>query len=184
MTIGTKVRRKTNDFLFDGTVIGEVITSNGRRFLAVEQTGTGMVMCFYENMLFEDDGFGWSDPHGIAIAPPLKQTLPFHTFVPIRAVPHQGANRAKFMDTVRTTHLKRSLWETLVTDRIRAEITFHFKGLHSGDLDNLLKPTIDLLKHSVIRDDNQIVELAASFRENMPQDGIDIKLSLYEPPQG
>lgn len=185
MKIGDKVKRKHDDYDFDGVIIGEVAASRGRRFLVIEQNGTGFVQCFWENAMYPDDGFGWADTHGVQIAPvvpppPPKLTLPFEVFVPVRAVPAAGMNKSKFVEVVRVSHLKATLRECLITEKINAAIEFHFKGLHVGDLDNLLKPTIDLLKGSVIRDDSQVMSFDGTrIKENMPSDGINIKLTPY-----
>lgn len=185
--VGDKVRRKHNDFRFEGTVLAEIVSTEGRRLIAVEQNGTGFVQCFYENMLYIDDGFGWVDaaPETRPVAsippPPPKLELPLEVFVPLKAIPAAGSSRKMVAEKIRTLHLQQRPRDILVTERVKAEVEFHFAGLRSGDIDNLLKPTLDLLKGSLIRDDGQVMQIASRIIEHSPRgDGININLTKYE----
>lgn len=104
-------------------------------------------------------------------------TIPTQTiFVPILARPKAAALRQGFREEVRRRYLPARAWEDLPTGNCRATVTFYFRGTNMGDIDNLCKPVLDVIKGSLIRDDSQIKELHAYAKENSPYTGFEITL--------
>jgi len=55
-----------------------------------------------------------------------------------------------------------------LTGKVALDITFCFPDSRKRDLDNLLKPLIDSLKHRVIEDDSKVYEITARKVDKCP----------------
>lgn len=192
MNIGDKVKHISGAFDFSGTLMGKVRVS-GRELLVVEQDNTRYVQMFHESSLkliavslavkreTATLGEEWFDEI-VPPPPPPKPDFPVMIFVPVKAQPKNGNGGSKhFSNEVRLNYLPLKPLQSLITESVRAEIEFHFTGVSIGDIDNLLKPTLDLLKGSVIYDDSQVKDLSARFVPNSTRTGFKVKLTPYEP---
>lgn len=109
------------------------------------------------------------------------------TFVPVVARTGRVQGRV-YRAAVRLNYLPERLLSELPGEDFHLDVEFHFKRGATGDIDNLLKPTLDLIKGSLIRDDRQIKTLSASLQEYSTKEGVFIKLSpldfkkAFEPP--
>ncbi len=113
--------------------------------------------------------------------PPPKPELPIELFVPVKALPYNASKVNQFRSEVRLNYLPLKPYASLITDSVKAEVEFHFVANTVGDIDNLLKPTLDLLKGSVLYDDNQIKELGrVHFVCPSPRAGFRIRLTKHE----
>lgn len=200
MNIGDKVKHQSGSFDFKGTLLACGVTSSGRRVWMVEQEGTCITMLFEEYSLnliscgvrklvvkrIRDDepeekpqtDLEWFD----SIKPqPTQSTpeLPHSVWVPIKARP---GKRSGFRSEVRLYYLTAKPYSSLITCDLTAEVEFHFHSESSGDLDNLLKPTLDLLKGSVIYDDQQIKQIVAKVVPRSSREGFLV--TLHEAKKG
>ena len=192
MEMGDKVRHNSGSFAFSGTVIGIVRASSGRRVVAVEQDVTNYVQLFgQENLTVTGHSLSVNheqvDPffgEPIVIVPPPpppKPSFPVDIFIPVTPVPRQAARYAGFKGNVRMNYLPAKPPQSLITEKVKAEIEFHFSATPIGDLDNLTKPVLDLLCGSIIHDDNQVMELAVKYMPHSKQSGFRVRLTAYAP---
>lgn len=98
------------------------------------------------------------------------------TFIPIPAKSGKFLRR-RFHQEVRLNHLPEKPLQELPGGDFREEIEFHFIHTTSGDIDNLLKPTLDVIKGSMLRDDRQIKIVHAKLCEYSAKSGVLIKLT-------
>lgn len=99
-------------------------------------------------------------------------------FVPVVARSRQGkGTKKRFHDEVRLNHLPEKKWNELPTDDFSCVIEFHFTHRATGDIDNLLKPTLDVVKMSLIQDDCQIKEIHAYIKEYSSRAGFKVILT-------
>lgn len=174
MKIGDRVKHRASEFKFVGKIVGQFTSTGGAELAAVEQEGSGFITVFGAHSLES-----FSEPAPIVFQ---KIQLPYEKWIPVRAWPAGSQTRALLAQRVRNEHLPlKTSRDELVTDDLIAEVEFHFLNVRSGDLDNLLKPFLDLLKGSVIQDDRQITSIHARILEKMQEEGINIRLTKYEP---
>lgn len=193
MKIGDKVKHQSGSFNFTGNLLGNFVTSDGRRIWAVEQEGTRYCTLFDEYALNpisvklevqRGDDIEWFNglsPEAAMNAqpvyiPPPKPTFPVKLFVPVKPLPAQAQKVTLFKNEVKLNYLTKKPFQSLLTEALQAELEFHFFKETSGDLDNLVKPVLDLLKGSIIYDDKQIKELSARFVCPSPREGFSITL--------
>jgi len=98
------------------------------------------------------------------------------TFLPVAAKPGKHS-RKKFRHEVRLSHLPEKHVKDLPTGEFMCELEFHFYQYTTGDIDNLIKPTLDVIKGSLLRDDRQIRAITAKLVEHSNKNGIQIKLT-------
>lgn len=99
------------------------------------------------------------------------------TFIPVKAVSGAGSMSARFKHEVKLNYLPERDANTLLHGDVHAEVEFHFLNKATGDVDNLLKSTFDVLKGSLIHDDRQIKSVMATIKEKSQRQGIKIRLS-------
>lgn len=185
MKIGDKVKHQSGNFSFVGTVLGTVTSKRGENLCVVEQKDTDYVQLFGEHSLtvfetkltVESDFF---DSIPIPPPPPPIPAFPVLIFVPVKPLPHQAAKAQRFKTEVRQNYLLPKPFVSLITGSVKAELEFHFEGECTGDLDNLVKPVLDLLKGSVIYDDKQVKEISAKFVCPSSKTGFGIRLTSHE----
>ena len=117
-------------------------------------------------------------PTRVVVSPPSD----IHIFIPITAKSHSSIGvRNRFAQKVRSEYLPRRPLLALPAIPYVAILEYHFKHDAVGDIDNLTKTVLDVIKGSLIRDDRQIKELHAYIVEDSSTPGFDIKLyPLYE----
>lgn len=101
-------------------------------------------------------------------------------FIPVLARSRNGFLHKKFR-TEAALHLPPKPLVELPGGDLEIEVEFHFLMGASGDIDNLLKPTIDALKGTMLRDDRQIKRLHAQIIETSDKQGIVVKLRKLNP---
>lgn len=213
MNIGDKVKHQSGNFDYTGHVIGFVTSSAGFRSVVIEQEGTKYMQLFAEHSLnvleeakpltrklvvkhlspteaeieaIPQTPIEWFDAIGPSAherALQHRPTLPLKLWVPVKPKSHQAAAIGAFKSEVRLNYLPTRNTSQLITENIKVDMEFHFNGLAIGDLDNLVKPTIDLLKGAVIYDDAQVKELTARLVPHIPKLGFQVVLTPYAPPR-
>lgn len=83
----------------------------------------------------------------------------------------------RFKHEVKLNYLPEKSFKELLHGDVHADVEFHFINYSTGDIDNLLKSTFDVLKGSVIHDDNQIKSVQATVKEKSSRQGIKIRLT-------
>lgn len=207
MNVGDKVKHQSGNFNFTGKVIALATGSNGQRSVVVQQEDTGYMQLFGEHSLnvleearplvrklvvkhFTDEpeyhtNEDWyqdlpaTNAHQRSLM--ARPQLPLKLWVPVKPKSHQAAAIGAFKAEVRLNYLPTRPVTYLITDNIKVDMEFHFNGLAIGDLDNLVKPTIDLLKGAVIYDDAQVKELTARLVPHSPKLGFQVVLTKYVP---
>jgi len=98
------------------------------------------------------------------------------TFIPV--VAKSGKHLRKgFHHEVKLNYLPEKPMQELPGGEFHLEVEFHFLNQTTGDIDNLLKPTLDVLKGSLIRDDRQIKSIQAVLKEYSNKQGVQIRLT-------
>ncbi len=188
MKIGDKVRKITG-YRFFGTVVAIGTKSDGKEFAVVEiEPNTNAEGLLYIHILssLEVIPDGTPTVTGVMsdvlepVPPPPKPDFPVSMFIPLKALPANASKVNQFKSQVRLNFLPYKPHQSLITESVTAEVEFHFTGTPVGDLDNLLKPVLDLLKGSVLWDDAQIKGLSAKFVTPSEQMGFRVRLTKHE----
>lgn len=96
-------------------------------------------------------------------------------FIPV--VAKSGKHLRKgFHHEVKLNYLPDKPMSELPVGEFYLEVEFHFLNQTTGDIDNLLKPTLDVLKGTLIRDDRQIKSIKAELKEYSSKQGVHIRL--------
>jgi len=98
------------------------------------------------------------------------------TFIPVVAKSGKHLRRV-FHHEVKLNYLPDKPMQELPGGEFHLEVEFHFLNQTTGDIDNLLKPTLDVLKGSLIRDDRQIKSIQAVLKEYSNKQGVQIRLT-------
>lgn len=184
MIVGDRVKHQSGDFEFEGSLMGTVVTSKGRRIAIVEQYGTGFVQLFGETSLTVLEKklpvMGELYPDEVPkYVPPPRPTMPLIIFVPIQPVSGSGNMASAFKTRVKQYYLTPKPHASLIIENVAVEFEFHFKGNEVGDVDNLIKPSLDALKGSVLYDDKQVKRVTAEYFPNSDKDGFRVKITPY-----
>lgn len=183
MKTGDRVQHSSGNFIFIGTLLGMVVDRKGSRLWAVEQDGSHYVQLFGEYSLKLLGPGDWFDGIAPVVAPPapVKPEFPIIIHIPERAVPHGAVQVNGLRSRTKLNILPARPREALRSEFVKVQIDFAFTGTVVGDIDNLTKPILDLLKGSVIVDDGQVRELSCRVMPNQPVSSIKITLTAYEP---
>ena len=174
LKIGQRVKHRAGEFNFIGEIIGICRTKNGGILAAVEEENSHYTALFGMHSLDAHD-----EPVVVKVPVVRQVTLPYEIYIPVKAIPADGFKRRATQMKVEAEYLQKKPFELLVREKVHAEVEFHFSGTRAGDLDNLLKPTLDMLKGSVLVDDGQIVSMSSKIVEHSEKEGFSIRLTAY-----
>jgi Holliday junction resolvase RusA-like endonuclease len=87
----------------------------------------------------------------------------------------------RFCSIIEEDRKKGNMYYKIIKRRIRIKVVFHFYGMYTGDIDNLLKCLFDALQHAkVIKNDNQIRYLEALIEENSLIEGVSLDIKTND----
>lgn len=180
MKIGDRVQTPP----IEGVVIGSARRFDGCELMVIETEDKQVYLRQAKDftVVGEAPAFATAFPDEIQpAAPPPPPDLPFEFFIPLTAAKAKPLKPGSFFHEARLRYLPERPQQSWIVDPVNVEVEFH--GSTHGDIDNLCKPVLDLLKRSVIRDDVQVKKLGAEFLRNSPKQGFRVRITKHEPRQ-